>query len=333
MKLIDYNIILHPTVHVQVQLLHPRSRLQWKRCADMPVKTTTAHAVVVGDEVYVGGGGNDDQTDPFVVLKYDTVKDEWTRLPDHCLAMFGLCQFQGELVALGGMSLAGVISNEVYRYSTANKKWVESLKPMQTKRMSPALLTTLSAIIVCGGASEENHKWVRLSTVEVYSSTTSQWHTADPIPQPCAPMSSLVISGCGFLLGGVNASNQPNRLPFSVDLATLVERATSVTRRRSTTSDWKTLPDIPFPASIAATLSGGLLAVGGSNDKNQVQSSVHLFIPSTNSWVKLPSGDKPVEKCRLTTANLLSNNRVMVIGGKDNRGRDTSTCYIGSVVI
>ena len=57
---------------------------------------------------------------------------------------------------------------------------------------------------------------------------------------------------------------------------------------------------------------------GGVDDKNQAQPSVHLFVPFTNSWVKLPSGYMPVEK--VYTANIsLSNNRVMVMGGKDDR--------------
>ena len=48
--------------------------------------------------------------------------------------------------------------------------------------------------------------------------------------------------------------------------------------------------------------------------------------------MKLPSGDLPV-KSYSTTAVQLSNNRVMVMGGLDNNDRDTSTCYIGSVVV
>ena len=41
---------------VQVQLLHPQSKLLWERCADIPVKRSRMQAVAMGDEVYVGGG-------------------------------------------------------------------------------------------------------------------------------------------------------------------------------------------------------------------------------------------------------------------------------------
>ena len=169
------------------------------------LKKFGVQAVAIGDKVFVGGGDNNDRTDLFAVLKYNTVKDKWTRLPDHCVAHFGLCQFQGELISVGGWSYRP--SNKVYRYSSADRKWVESLKPMPTARASVALLTTASAIIACGGGiTGEDGNIVGLSTVEVYSSTTSQWHTADPLPQPCMGMKSVSISGCGFLLGGTDVN-------------------------------------------------------------------------------------------------------------------------------
>ena len=84
--------------------------------------------------------------------------------------------------------------------------------------------------------------------------------------------------------------------------------------------------------ATAATLSGRLLAVGGDEENGPVQSSVYMFVPPINSWVKLPSGDLPVE--RYSTTNVqLSNNRVMVMGGLDKDDKDTSTCYIGSILI
>ena len=282
-------------------------------------------AVAIGDEVYVGGGTNASQTDLKAVVRYNHLKDEWTRLPDHRVKCFSLCQFQGELLSVGGWPNDPA---KVYRYSTADRKWVESLKPMPTKRVSPALLTTASVIIVCGGYQPGG---VVLSTVEVYSSTTSQWHSADPLPQPYCLMSSVTISGCGFLLGGLDANKKATKSPLCVDMATLINRATSPTRHHDTTSPWKTLPDTPLTRSTAATLSGGLLTVGGCNDaSNTIQSTVHVFIPSTNSWVKLPSGDLPAENYYSATVQL-SNNRVMVIGGKDKERKETNTCYIGSL--
>ena len=316
-------------MHTQAQLLHPQSKLEWKRCADMPVKMIRAQAVAIGNEIYLGGGNNMNRTDLTAILKYNTVEDEWTRLPNHCMQLFGLCQFQGELLTVGVLS-GGLPTNKVYRYTKEDRKWAKSLKPMPTARIQEAVLTTASAIAVCGGlVAGENGEPVVTATVEVYSSTTSQWYTADPLPQRCAGMSSITISESGFLSRGLGVNMEPVKSPFCVDMSTLNDRANII--HRGTTS-WKTLPDTPLARSTAATLSGGLLAVGGHEENGPVQSSVYMFVPLTNSWVKLPSGDLPAERYSTTTVQL-SNNRVMVMGGVDKDHKGTSTCYIGSVVV
>ena len=153
---------------------------------------------------------------------------------------------------------------------------------------------------------------------------------ADPLPQPRGAMSSTTISRSGYILGGGGVYSEPARSPFCIDMATLINRANIV--HRCSTSIWKALPDTPLTASTAAILSGRVLAVGGYEDNNLVQSAVYMFIPFTNSWVELSTGKLPVERYS-TTSVLLSNNRVMVMGGRDNDGKDTSTCFIGSVIV
>ena len=295
----------------------------------MPVEIAEAQAVAIGDEVYVGGKPSDSIR--CVVVKYNVAKDEWTHLPDLSMIAVGFCQFQGELYSVGGWCLEGQSStNKVYRYSTQDKKWVESLNRMPTKRGDVAVLTTTSAIIACGGDTVgEDGNIEILETVEVYSSTTSQWYTADPLPEPCAAMSSVTISGSGYLLGG---SQKQVRSAFCVDMATLIDRAISLTGDRDTTSIWKTLPDTPLTGSAAATLNGGLLAVGGRIKGIGVQSAVHVFITSTNSWVKLPFGNLPSERFVCISVQL-PNDRVMVIGGMDKYKNRTSTCYLSCIQV
>ena len=118
---------------LQVQLLRPLSKLQWKRCADMPVKKYGVQAVAIGDGVYMGGGSNTDQTDLFAVLKYNTVKDEWTRLPDHCVFFALVCVSSKESSSQWVDGPMGQVTKFIATDST-DRKWVESLKPMPTKR-------------------------------------------------------------------------------------------------------------------------------------------------------------------------------------------------------
>jgi len=126
--------------------------------------------------------------------------------------------------------------------------------------------------------------------VEVYCSETSQWFTADPLPAPYYLLSSVTIANTGYLLGGGNADDKPGTTVLYVSLTSLVQKATSTTcQLASCTSVWKTLPDTPLKA---ASLSGNLLAVGGHNTKT-VPPAINVFLPLTNSWVRIMTGDIP----------------------------------------
>ena len=312
----------------QIHLFSPQAKLQWKRCADMPIKVTRMQVVVIGEKVYIGGGDIETREDITAVLMYDLAKDEWGRLPNHCVRIFALGQFQGNLITVGGSPQ----TNKVYRYNEESQEWEEFLTPMPTARSGLSVLTTATAIIACGGAIVTvNNIPVPTAIVEVYSSETSQWYTADPLPQPCCLMTSVTVGSNVFLLGGADVNNQAIRSTFHANIATLIERAISPIQHPTTTSVWKTLPDTPLLMPAAATLSGSLLAVGGTDDNDTAQAAVHVFTPFTNKWVRIQSGDLPAARC-LATAVQLPNNRVMVVGGYDKKNK-TSTNFIGSLAI
>ena len=285
--------------------------------------------VAIGEKVYTGGGNTDPRKDKLAVLMYDLVKDEWGRLTNHCVGLFALCQFQGNLISVGGVPK----TNKVYHYNEESQEWEKFLTPMPTARVGLSVLTTATAIIACGGTTDIiNNKPVPTATVEVYSSETSQWYTADPLPRPCCLMTSVTIGSNVFLLGGAGVDNQSIISPFHAVVAMLIERAVSPIQHPTTTSVWKTLPDTPLRMSAAATLSGSLMAVGGIDDNGTAQPAVHVFTPFTNKWVRIQSGDLPAARY-LVTAVQLPNNRVMVVGGRDKDRNKTSTNFIGSLAI
>ena len=287
--------------------------------------------VVTGEKVYIGGGATDSKEDTGIraVLMYDLVKNEWGHLPNHCVQLFALCQFQGNLITVGGSPA----TNKVYRYNEETQEWEEFLTPMPTVRAAPSVLTTATAIIAYGGVTDIiDNKPVLTAKVEVYSSQTLQWYTADPLPRPCLMMTSVTIGSNVFLLGGLGANDEPITSPFHADITMLIERAVSPIQHPTTTSVWKTLPDTPLRVSEAATLSGSLLAVGGTDDNGTVQPAVHVFTPFTNKWVRIQSGDLPAARF-VATAVQLPNNRVMVVGGKDKDRNYTTTNFIGSLAI
>ena len=87
---------------LQPQLLHPQARLQWKKCADAPVRMSRAQAVVMGEKVYVGGGDTEKRDNKFHVFQYNTTRDGWIHLPRHHVTNFAMAQFTGRLITVGG---------------------------------------------------------------------------------------------------------------------------------------------------------------------------------------------------------------------------------------
>ncbi len=314
---------------VQASLLHPRCALDWRRCANMPVAAVEMQAVAIGDDVYVGGGVPHNEEDFYAVCKYDISEDEWARLPDHSVAYFGLGEFQGRLISVGGSS-CDQATRDIYQYCNSDQKWVDFLPPMPTPRANPTVLTTPSAVVACGGNARYQSYYEPVATVEVYCDTTGSWHTAEPLPQPSWLISSVIIDGSAFLLGGFNACDAPIRSVFTVDIATLIERATKPPKA-NTTSLWKALPETHLKTCAAASLAGSLLALGGYDDNDVTQSSAYVYVSFTNSWTKVVSGDLP-DKQYECSAVQLAGERVLVLGGRDSEDREIATCFIGSIL-
>ena len=290
-------------------------------------------AIVMGEKVYVGGGSTECAKDRKQIFQYDPSKEEWSRLPPSQVIFFAMAQFAGNLITVGGIE--GAITGNVYHFKKQSQKWEEFLKPMPTARFGLSVVTTQSAIVASGGATDfSDDKPVPCATVEVYSSETSQWHAADPLPVPCVVMTSVTIADIWYQLGGADIHGTPVSTVLYTPLTALIQKATctSPTHQSSHTSVWKTLPDTPLKLSTAASLSGNLLAVGGYNDKIPASPALHVFFPLTNSWVRVTTGDLPAPRYAHTAVQLPSN-QVLVVGGRDDQRKHTKTVFLGTITI
>ena len=309
----------------------------------MPVGMNRIHAAVIGDKVYAGGGITDNKLDAVQVSQYDLSMGEWSRLPPHPVVYYAMAQFAGHLITVGGTTLddratarvgGSRTTSKVYRFKEESQNWEEFLKPMLTARFHLSVATTNSSIVASGGSTGVwSGDLVPCATVEVYSSETSQWYPADPLPVPCYIMTSVTIADTLYQLGGADINTKGLTVVMYAPLTALVQKATSPTHESADRmSVWKTLPNIPLKAPAAANLSGNLLAVGGWNDEIPASPAVHIFLPLTNSWVKVTSGDLPVPRCACTVVQLPSN-QVLVAGGWDHQNKRTNTVFLGSITI
>ena len=298
----------------------------------MPVKMSRMQVVVMGEKVYMGGGHTEDDEDAYWVFQYNLSQDEWSYLPSHSAFFFAMAQFSGILITVGGVMQDGV-TGKVYRFKERSHKWEEFLKPMPTARFCLSLATTKAAIVASGGDIDvKDGKPVPCATVEVYSSETSQWHTADPLPVPCGAMTSVTFTDTWYLLGGDGTGDEDVTTVQYTPLTTLLQKAKPSSRKSSRMSVWKTLPDTPLKSSAAASLSGNLLAVGGYNLSTPSSSAVYIFLPLTNSWVRVTIGDLPKPRYNCTAVQLLSN-QLLVVGGRNRKKKHAKAVFLGFITI
>ena len=281
----------------------------------------------------MGGGHTESTEDYHQVFQYDSSRNEWSCLPLHRVIYFAMAQFMGHLITVGGWKPHGGITGKVYQFIEQSQKWEEFLTPMLTARAHLTIATTQSAIVASGGAASiRDGKLVYCTTVEVYSSETSQWHTADPLPVLCEAMTSVNIADTWYQLGGSGGGKNLTTVLYA-PLAALIQKAISSTQQSaSDMSVWKTLPDTPLKSCAAATLSGSLLTVGGYVDNTPASPAVYLFILITNSWVRVTTWELPEPRYGCTAVQL-SSNRLLVVGGADNQDKCTKTVFLGSVTI
>ena len=308
----------------------------------------------MGEKVYVGGRDTEEYEDRHHVFEYNTTQDEWSRLPPHPLIYFAMAHFTGNLITVGGEGAKGGIdiTGRVYRFKEESQEWEEFLKPMRTARFLLTVATTQSAIIASGGVTDvRDGTDIPCATVEVYSSETSQWYTADPLPAPCSSMSSTTIADTYYLLLGWDADNKVVTTVLYASLTNLVQKATSPTRQSASRAPvWKTLPNTPLKMSAAASLSGRLLSVGGYNGEISkallvvrvlaslvgftvpVSPDIHVFLPLINSWVRVTYGDLPQPRFFCTVVQL-SSNTIAVFGGIDDHYQKTKTVFMATIIV
>ena len=214
------------------------------------------------------------------LIHYSCDSNIWHSLPIPPVRDYNLGYLFGKLLALGGHD-----TSDVYEFDETAQEWVKSatIPPMPTARSHATVATWItpdvSALIVCGG---KDHKSNTVSTVEVFHSVTSEWHTSAPsLPHRRHSMKYTIVQNTLFLVGG--HKTLPKYSAFSIFIPDLLE---TIFLNQSASSDddmkWHVLPDVPSAVCLPVSHNGQhLLAIG--------QTTVYIYCPTFSSWVKLGS--------------------------------------------
>ena len=301
------------------------------------------YIVRIGSTIYCGGGYTDNiNTKSRRVFQYSPNQDTWSQLPICPNFQFGLTQLDGKLVTVGGNRTYQFIPiNDVYVLQES-ETWENSIiPPLPTARFYPTAFNYKSTIVVSGGITHwetDSIHSTRTNAVEVFQTKMYQWYRAEPLPVAHSGMSCAIVNDTCYLIGGDKLGGA-SRHAYCTSVSNLISRSLppdhpetrSTPQASPSPPTWQVLPECPLSYSTAAELGGCLLAIGGRDDSNSPSSAVHMYSPSTNSWVKISSGDLPVPRF-YAAATQLEGGEVIFVGGYIKlNSPPTKTVFIVSI--
>ena len=272
-------------------------------------------AVTINGKVYYGAGFCYDDDDKHCVYCYDPPQDVWSTLPRLPVRYFGLGEVKGELVAVGGLDLPFSTSNVVHVFNK-RKTWKQTIPPMPTARMWPAVVSLPTHLVVAGGVLGSRDC---TDNVEIYNISTSQWSETGRLPYACRDQRGIVYNNTVYLMGGYDDKNLNKVCAAQVDKLISADRQDDGSANKAD-SVWNTISNTPSYRPSPVTISDTLFAVGGVNSEHKATQRIYAYSSSMDSWLYV--GDLPSPIAYAATVSL-SPSQCLMIGGSNKRRQST----------
>jgi hypothetical protein len=166
-------------VGAEVGILETRSVLKfdigteaWSEVAPMPQALHSFGACVLGNDIYVVGGIENDRTWTAAMHRYSTTANVWTTLapmPDVKVS-HSACVVSGLIYVIGGEVTPKKIDRSVHRFDPVENVW-STMAPTSTSRGFSASFLFERSIYVAGGFNGVDD----LSSVERYDVDLDRW--------------------------------------------------------------------------------------------------------------------------------------------------------------
>lgn len=157
---------------------------------------------------------------------------------------------------------------------------------------------------------------VASSAVEAYNPVDDTWAKKSPIPTPRFALSTPVVDGKIYAIGGIS--------DWTPALSTV-----EMYDPRTDTDTWTKKADIPTPraAFAAGAIAGKIVTIGGldsGNGNGLTVPTVEVYDPQTDTWTK--KAEMPTPRGRLSPGPSVVGEQIYVIGGtRDGSRAGTST--------
>ena len=192
----------------------------WSACANMPTARALFGASAVGGTIYAVGGTTRGLDKLAVVEAYDTATNTWTRRADMPTPRNALSTavVDGKVYAIGGWGIdrpeggwealdpTAVVKDfsTVEVYDPETDTWA-TRADMPTPRNHMTVSAFGGKIYAIGGGRAPRSRGgvAYFPLLEVYDTATNRWAPAADLPTPRGVLSSSVIDGRIYVMGGV----------------------------------------------------------------------------------------------------------------------------------
>ena len=290
--------------------------VKWKELAPLPVCRKAHTAVLLGGNVYVGGGvkGKSDNNNQFSYRLdvYNLTTNQWSLSPITTHRSFAMTVLDDKLVIVGGRTKAHEVVKKVLVLNTGQWK---DYSEMPTARYSATAVGYHSMLIVVGGGIKVEDNWTTLSTAELLDTTNGCWYTCNNLPSPHQQMKAVIMNDKLYLLGGADKDLSPSSQVFVASLDNLSTHQLN----------WQSTPNTPWCRSAPLVLYNKFLLTVGGWQQNCCSSEVSIFNSSTGQWKHLTN----IPAARRDPAVVGVADNIMVIGGVTSDHKYSNTIWIG----
>ena len=236
--------IFCPSDVITCHVISPQLTVKCHRKKAAPCEMTRGSATTDGQFAYF----TPDRSTS--VYRYEWRGEIWEELPSCPYRNSELVIIDGKLTAVGGDDRSHYTNKLL---TLQQKKWVEEYPPMNTVRDSPAVVSTCDGeyLIVIGGYVVGGGP---TATVQLFQVKSRKWYKLTDLPQPLN-LPSATICGDQLNVIGTDANG------YLCSLQALPSSDQPITSLL--TLSWNPLPPLPLSDSIAATLCGQLVVIGG----------------------------------------------------------------------
>ncbi|XP_065916215.1 uncharacterized protein [Dysidea avara] len=290
--------------------------IKWQHGAPAPVKGWDHTGVLCDGKAYIGGGWDNTFSPLCRIYVYNPVNNSWSPSPiNTTYGFFAMTTLNNQLITAGGEDRSYKVTNKIF---SLDGNHLKEYTRMITPRYYATAASHQGTLVITGGKDDQRRK---LATTELFDSTTGQWYTTSDLPLPHYWLQSVIVDNTLYLLGGYNQDGNYSPAVFTAPLDTLSSHQLK----------WSSQQDTPWCCSAPVSIQGRhLLTVGGwkkTGSDYVYTSDIKMFNKVSHSWEAI--GHIPSARSGPAVVSV-ADNKIVVVGGYDDKGQFTNTVWIGS---